>query len=209
MSVWTDQQKAVHARSWEVAQEACAHQHASQRFDELVTLLDVIALDMVPDVIVEIGCDAGGTLYAWRAMWPTARVYGVTLDDNGPHTGGQGYRLADHGATVLRGDSHDRVTLQRLKDQLGGRKVDVLFIDGDHTREGVLADWNMYAPLVRAGGMVVFHDVCNDSAMTAGSREVWEQMKREAGQYGEPVMEIASSAHRPVGFGILRMAGEQ
>jgi cephalosporin hydroxylase len=180
--------------AWEIALEA---------------LLSLIQAAGEPDVVVEIGCDAGGTLYAWRAAWPLARVYGVTLTDNGPHTGGQGFTLADFGATVLRGDSHDRATLQRLKDQLAGRSVDVLVIDGDHTREGVLADWNMYAPLVRAGGLVVFHDVANDSEMTSGSRQVWELMKREAAEAGEPVTEIVSKNHRPVGFGIVRMAGER
>jgi cephalosporin hydroxylase len=208
VTVWTHEQKVIHARAWEAATEAVTRWHASQRFDELVALLDIVALDGEPDVIVEIGCDAGGTLFAWRAMFPSARVFGVTLDDNRPVTGGQGYPVNEHGATVLIGDSHDRATLQRLKDQLGGRKVDVLFIDGDHSYDGVTADWSMYAPLVRAGGLTVFHDVANDSPMTAGARAFWEEMKRECADVGEPVIEIASETHRPVGFGIVRMAGE-
>lgn len=210
MTPWTDEQHTLHARAWHAAHDATQHHHASQRFDELVGMLDVVGA-MVPEprVVVEIGCDAGGTLYAWRAMFPEAAVFGVTLGDNGPHTGGQGYPLVDHGATVLVGDSRDRATLQRLKDQLGRRPVDVLFIDGDHTAEGVASDWQMYAPLVRQGGVTIFHDVANDSPMTAGSVAVWEQMKAEAERFGEPVIEVVSKTHRPVGFGIVRMAGEQ
>jgi predicted O-methyltransferase YrrM len=37
--------------------------------------------------------------------------------------------------------------------------LDFLFIDGDHTYGGVRSDFEMYAPLVRKGGIVVFHDI--------------------------------------------------
>jgi MMP 1-O-methyltransferase len=39
-----------------------------------------------------------------------------------------------------------------------GTPVDVVFIDGDHTREGARLDWELWSPHVRQGGVVVFHD---------------------------------------------------
>ena len=36
--------------------------------------------------------------------------------------------------------------------------VDILFIDGDHTKKGVQADFTNYSPLVKKGGYVVFDD---------------------------------------------------
>lgn len=36
--------------------------------------------------------------------------------------------------------------------------VDLLFIDGDHTYEGVKADWEAYKQFMRVGSIVVFHD---------------------------------------------------
>ena len=39
-----------------------------------------------------------------------------------------------------------------------GTPVDVVFIDGDHTREGARLDWDLWSPHVPAGGTVVFHD---------------------------------------------------
>jgi len=36
--------------------------------------------------------------------------------------------------------------------------IDLLFIDGDHSYEGVKADWAAYAPLLAPGATVVFHD---------------------------------------------------
>jgi Methyltransferase domain len=36
--------------------------------------------------------------------------------------------------------------------------VDLVFIDGDHSAEGVRADWEGWSGFVEAGGAVVFHD---------------------------------------------------
>ena len=43
---------------------------------------------------------------------------------------------------------------------MNGEKLDFLFIDGDHTYEGVKKDFEMYSPLVRNGGIIAFHDIC-------------------------------------------------
>lgn len=37
-------------------------------------------------------------------------------------------------------------------------KIDILFIDGDHSLNGVIADFNMYSDLVVVGGYIVFDD---------------------------------------------------
>ena len=65
---------------------------------------------------------------------------------------------------LLRRDSHDPSTLEELKGVLGGRRVDFLLIDGDHTYEGVKRDFEMYRSLVRPGGMIGFHDIVPHSA---------------------------------------------
>lgn len=36
--------------------------------------------------------------------------------------------------------------------------VDFVFIDGDHSEEGLLADWRAWNPLVEPGGIVALHD---------------------------------------------------
>lgn len=40
------------------------------------------------------------------------------------------------------------------KDQM----IDLLFIDADHSYEGVSADWKNWSPFVRKGGIIAFHD---------------------------------------------------
>lgn len=64
--------------------------------------------------------------------------------------------LLPHWKTVV-GDSHKQETLDKVKD----KQYDILLIDGDHG-EGVSMDWNMYSPLVKKGGYILFHDIINE-----------------------------------------------
>jgi predicted O-methyltransferase YrrM len=43
------------------------------------------------------------------------------------------------------------------------RPIDVLFIDADHTYEGVKDDWDNFSPFVKPGGIVYFHD-CDETS---------------------------------------------
>jgi predicted O-methyltransferase YrrM len=47
---------------------------------------------------------------------------------------------------------------------LKGSEGDFLFIDGDHTYQGVKQDFQMYSPLVKKGGIVAFHDIVKQYA---------------------------------------------
>lgn len=38
------------------------------------------------------------------------------------------------------------------------KSIDLLFIDGDHSYDGVKADWDAYKRFLKAGSIVVFHD---------------------------------------------------
>jgi predicted O-methyltransferase YrrM len=62
------------------------------------------------------------------------------------------------------------------KRLLSGRQIDLLFIDGDHTYEGVKKDWEMYSPLVRSGGLIVFHDVAGNYGETQ-VKAFWDTIK--------------------------------
>ncbi len=54
-----------------------------------------------------------------------------------------------------------------------------MFIDGDHSLEGVTRDWEMYGPLVGEGGMVAFHDVAPHDVDTDCQVSVfWEKIRQ-------------------------------
>lgn len=152
---------------------------------ELLSLLqDVIRLN--PCKVLEIGTAIGGTLYLWtRFSRPDATI--VSIDLRGGKFGG-GYSFARslvyrrfarerQRLHLLRADSHDRFTLDEAK-RLLGEKIDFLFLDGDHTYEGIKMDWEMYSPLVRSGGIVAFHDVAGnyDSIRV---KQLWDSIKAD------------------------------
>ncbi len=86
-------------------------------------------------------------------------------------------------------------------------EYDLVFIDGDHSYDGVKADFARYGPLARRA--VLFHDV--HDALTEGVRRFWEELKqrrRAVDSVHEFVMRAAGDAHLPpfMGFGLLELA---
>jgi predicted O-methyltransferase YrrM len=57
----------------------------------------------------------------------------------------------------IRGSSTDSQVVSQVKRLAG--KIDLLFIDGDHSVEGVFADWTAYSPLLSGHAIVVMHDI--------------------------------------------------
>lgn len=56
----------------------------------------------------------------------------------------------------FKGNSQDLDMVNQIKNEVKG--VDILFIDGDHTRNGVFLDFNNYQDLVKSGGYICFDD---------------------------------------------------
>lgn len=62
---------------------------------------------------------------------------------------------------LIQGNSYFDDTEQKFKDQLtdsGLKGIDLLFIDGDHTVDGVRNDYERYSKYVKTGGWIVFDD---------------------------------------------------
>ena len=57
----------------------------------------------------------------------------------------------------IRGWSTDPATVAELESSIP--RVDLLFIDGDHSYEGALADWKVYGSLLSPEAVVVMHDI--------------------------------------------------
>lgn len=55
-------------------------------------------------------------------------------------------------------DSSTPEALAAVRDILGDRQVDFLFIDGEHSDDYFTRDYNNYWPLVRKRGVAAFHD---------------------------------------------------
>ena len=59
---------------------------------------------------------------------------------------------------LIKGNSNDSNTLQHMNNILTGRMIDVLFIDADHTYNGVKRDYENYIQFVKINGYIVFDD---------------------------------------------------
>lgn len=159
-----------------------------------------------PRVIVEIGTANGGTLFAWCALaQPQAVIVSIDLP-GGVHGGGYAYwrsflyrRFTRPGQSLhlFRADSHSPDTREALQKVLPPEGIDFLFIDGDHTYEGVKADFEMYSPLVRPGGLVALHDICvHPPRMNCHVDKFWEEIQQKYN-----TSELIEDVHQG-GFGI-------
>lgn len=132
----------------------------AQKTYEIKTLTEIVR-GLYPLKILEIGTYQGGTL----AHWCQAAAEGATLIgvDNRPADGIWARWMAANDLRYhhLQMDSHQAQTRRVVEELLDGEPLDFLFIDGDHTLEGVTQDFLLYGPLVRRGGVIAFHDILN------------------------------------------------
>lgn len=176
---------------------------------ELGRLAEIVA-GLRPERAMEIGTSSGGTLFLLcRLAAPTATILSLDLP-GGP--GGGGYhwlkiplykRFAGHRQRLhlLRGDSHDGAMLVKARGKLDGAPLDYLFIDGDHSYPGVKQDFEMYAPLVRKGGVVAFHDINPGQRDQSGQvPKYWAEVR--SGYNSE---EIIANPNQGYGIGVLRL----
>jgi cephalosporin hydroxylase len=82
----------------------------------------------------------------------------------------------------IQGNSQLIETKNKLNEALSNsrilgysNKIDILFIDGDHSFNGVIADFTMYSDLVSVGGYIVFDDY-NDSVYSPEVKEAVNDM---------------------------------
>jgi len=160
----------------------------TQQPDEIRWLFELVRAER-PQAVLEIGLDEGGTLFLWtRAARPDALLLAIDTRPAGTLGMRSPFPLARRNFAhssqrvelLMPADSHDSATRARVETLLGGRKLDFLFIDGDHSREGVWADFELYSSLVRPGGIVAFHDVSEITYQAVqGVRDFWREFKRD------------------------------
>jgi len=175
--------------------------------------------DLRPRRVLEIGTANGGSLLPIsRLSAPDAHVLSVDLH-HGEFGGGypawriplyKSFALPNQRLDLLRGDSHDSGTFERVRALLGGANLDLLFIDGDHTFDGVRRDFETYGPLVRPGGLVAFHDINppNDDAPTDGVGCLVGEVPRywrEISPKWNSQEFVAPSARGCFGIGLIRL----
>lgn len=158
----------------------------SQVRDEILESLKILD-NVKPKIMLEIGTANGGTLFLFSHIASRdATILSVDLPA-GMFGGGypiwkiplyKSFALSDQKIQLIRADSHRQSTLERIKSILNEKEIDFLFIDGDHTYEGVKKDFEMYSPLVKNGGVIAFHDIVPGlKERVGGVPEFWQEIK--------------------------------
>jgi predicted O-methyltransferase YrrM len=139
--------------------------HTMQLRDEIEALTELVKKEQ-PESILEIGTAKGGSLYIWSRYLDSVNNL-ISLDlPGGQFGGGYDKQKTDLFRTFapskqmdfVREDSHQPETYEAVSDVVDDG-VDFLFIDGDHTYDGVKQDFEMYREMVSDGGIIAFHDI--------------------------------------------------
>jgi cephalosporin hydroxylase len=144
-----------------------------------------------PKVVVEIGIKEGGNLKILSTLPPKD---GLAIGIDAKRELEWDPTEAECHVEVITGNSHDEDTLDRLKEALGGREIDILFIDGDHSTTGMLQDYDDYSPLVRSGGLIAVHDIYYLPAV----KSAWDNIPVTGRRYESPIEEDV-----PIGIGFF------
>lgn len=154
-----------------------------QKLSEFIPLVGLVGRQR-PRRVLEIGTYRGGTLWVWcKVASDDATVVSVDLP-GGAFGGGdydeslvRSYARSRQRLELIQADSHDAATREQVLSALDG-PLDFLFLDGDHTYQGARADFELYAPLVRPGGMVAFHDIIEHLEVPSCEvKRVWDEVK--------------------------------
>ena len=165
-----------------------------------------------PSVILEIGTARGGTLFlASQLAADDALIISIDLP-GGMYGGGypdwkipfyKAFKKKNQVIELIQGDSHSDEVLMKLKILLNKRTIDYLFIDGDHTYEGVKKDFDTYSRLLSPGSFVAFHDIVSDKSPVPDHfvHRFWEEIKIKHSS-----TEIIKDRNQSkLGIGILQM----
>ncbi len=117
---------------------------------------------------LEIGAADGGStvILAESVRRRNGRLYSIEARPTGRWRENLQHWNLDSFVTLIEGRSPD------AGREVVPREIDFLFIDGDHSTAAALADYAAWAPRVRKGGMVVFHDYGADQGRTAHAKSV-------------------------------------
>ena len=118
-------------------------------------------------LVVEIGTMGGHQKKFWTKLLK-AEYIGVDLSPKAP---------AD-----VHGDSGSPQTRDQVKQKTGGKRPNILFVDGNHSPGAVRKDWENWKEVIAPGGFICFHDTHHDHAeYCSGAVKLWQEVQPQWG----------------------------
>lgn len=132
---------------------------------------------------IEVGSAWGASFHLWAHCIPNGPK--ISVDLYGPYPGlnkdqflfrNELWSQYFDDAVSILGNSTHKETINSTRSALKGEKVSFLYIDGDHSYDGVKADYLNYKEFVKSGGFIGFHDV---NPQEKGVYKFWNEVKKE------------------------------
>jgi len=157
-----------------------------QNKEELFILLNLLDF-LKPKRVMEIGTSEGGTLFLLNKIVDSDGLV-ISLDLPNGEGGGEFYPQwkeefyktfvsKNQQIFLIRENSHEKSTLEKISKIIGKDKLDFLLIDGDHSYEGVKNDFNQYLSLVKKDGLIAFHDINEGTDEKVQVKKCWNEIK--------------------------------
>lgn len=216
---WLDVYEGVMGDKYTALARGAITRGAVQKISELSNMLRLA--DQQPlNTVVEVGSAKGGTFWALAqlaaddALMASIDIPGGSPIDvrNGQDVYGDRDRerfrrlvKETQRCRLIDADSQKLSTMEMLADTLGPRKIDLLFIDADHRLDGVTRDFNLYSPLVKEGGLIVFHDMIPQNDPRSGVHVLWQKLKKRYTNTWEFIGKDAWGQGHWGGIGVIRV----
>ena len=130
------------------------------------------------EILVELGCYEGATAVALARNAPGGQVHSIDPFYRGRIGLSYGYWIARleiwrkrvRNIHLIQAFSYDAI--KQFHSQ-----IDFLFIDADHSREGVERDWSDWLPKLRTGGLIAMHDcrISSNSPIELGTMQFYRE----------------------------------
>ncbi len=155
--------------------------------EELIEFLKLF-IKQRPKIIFECGTAHGGNLFLLTRFSNKNSII-ISVDLPGGKFGGgypywkipfyKSFASNNQKIILIRDNSHKLSTLERVKEVLNNRKIDVAYIDGDHTYLGVKMDFYLYNDLIKPGGLMIFHDIVPHKLKNVGVSKFWQEIHKK------------------------------
>jgi predicted O-methyltransferase YrrM len=138
-----------------------------------------------PEVLVELGTQSGVSYFCFcQAVVEhelATRCFAIDTWRGDAHTSSYDETIWEavkaHNESYASFSTLKRMLFEEASEEFGPDSIDLLHIDGYHTYEAVRGDFELWFPKVRAGGIVLFHDIAARIA-DFGAWRFWDELAK-------------------------------
>ena len=170
----------------------CVEFNIEQKPEEYKGLIELLSNKERKGYALEIGSNYGGTTAGFCRLFKNVITIDIKHDPNFDKL-----KTRYPGYQYIIGDSKSNDTLNYIKSL--GIKFDFIFIDGDHSYEGVKNDYDKFKQLLASDGYIGFHDIVYSEENVQNNARVdrlWNELKETYKERYEFVSPVKNHSYR-------------